>query len=558
MKYCSLMVQLAALALFVAPTLLDAAFDSSPRDMRDNIVPVVSLALGAVGFTIAAVAFVAHELVPGLGWAAAITLGAIVAPPDASAATAVLRRLKLPHRVVVVLEGESLFNDASALLVYRVAAAAAITGTFSGWRVVPMLVLTCGGGIVAGIVLAHLVLRVIAPLRDIPISILLSFISTFAVWILAERLGLSAIITVVCYAMTLARHVPERVDARQRIASYAVWEVAVFVLNVLAFVLIGLQLRAIVSRLDPAQWRLYGLCAFAVCAAVILTRIVWWMSHNTIARWRIRRFGAHYPRPMFRPTVGSGLIVSWSGMRGIVTLAAALALPSDFPYRDVILLCAFAVVLTTLVVQGLTLRWLIERVGVRDDGVVEREIGIARAETARVALQALETDTSSPALLLREKYEARLRAGENQSVGAAVEDSSGTTLLQRRTVAAQRRALMDLRARDVIGDTAFQAVEEELDLLEERPMAKCVCYDGPNFTGNKLELDGDERDLTNVGRGFLGGQNWNDVIKSIEINSGRWQFFRHVQFDGTCWELGEGSYNGTGFEPNQVSSIHCM
>jgi CPA1 family monovalent cation:H+ antiporter len=455
-----------ALALFVAPALLDAAFDSSPRDLRDNIVPVVSLALGAVGFTIAAVAFVAHKSVPGLGWAAAITLGAIVAPPDASAAIAVLRRLKLPHRVVVVLEGESLFNDASALLVYRVAAAAAITGTFSGWRVVPMLVLTCGGGVVAGIVLARLILRVIAPVRDIPISILLSFISTFAVWILAERLGLSAIITVVCYAMTLARHVPERVDARQRIASYAVWEVAVFVLNVLAFVLIGLQLRAIVMRLDPAQWRLYGLCAFAVCAAVILTRIVWWMSHNSIARWRIRRFGAQYPRPTFRPTVGSGLIISWSGMRGIVTLAAALALPSHFPYRDLILLCAFAVVLTTLVVQGLTLRWLIEQVGVRDDGVVEREIGIARAETARAALQALEADASPPALLLREKYDSRLRSGESQSAGAAVEDSFGATLLQRRAVAVQRRILMDLRARDVIGDTAFQVVEEELDLLE--------------------------------------------------------------------------------------------
>jgi monovalent cation/hydrogen antiporter len=455
-----------ALALFVAPTLLDAAFDSSPRDLRDNIVPVASLAIGAVGFTIVAVAFVAHELVPGLGWAAAIALGAIVAPPDASAATAVLRRLKLPHRVVVVLEGESLFNDASALLVYRVAVAAAITGTFSAWRVVPMLVLTCGGGVVAGIVLARLVLRIIAPLRDIPISILLSFITTFAVWILAERVGLSAIITVVCYAMTLARHVPARIDARHRIASYAVWEVAVFVLNVLAFVLIGLQLRAIVTRLDPAQWRLYGLCALGVCAAVILTRIVWWMSHNAIARWRIRRFGAHYPRPMFRPTVGSGLIVSWSGMRGIVSLAAALALPSDFPYRDVIVLCAFAVVLSTLVAQGLTLRWLIERVGVRDDGVVEREIGIARAETARAALQALGTDASPSTLLLREKYEARLRAGENQSAGAAVEDSSGPTQLQRRALAAQRRMLMDLRARDVIGDTAFQAVEEELDLLE--------------------------------------------------------------------------------------------
>jgi monovalent cation/hydrogen antiporter len=190
------------------------------------------------------------------------------------------------------------------------------------------------------------------------------------------------------------------------------------------------------------------------------------MSHNTIARWRIRRFGARLPRPMFLPTPGSGLIISWSGMRGIVSLAAALALPSDFPYRDLVLLCAFAVVLTTLVVQGLTLRWLIERVGVRDDGVVEREIGIARAETARVALRTLESDASPSSLTLREEYEARLRSGENQSAGATVEDSSSATVLERRVIVAQRQALMELRAREVIGEMAFQAVEGELDLLE--------------------------------------------------------------------------------------------
>src|SRR5262245_22990696 len=263
-----------ALALFVAPTLLDAAFDSSPRDLRENLPPVISLAIGAVVFTIAAVALVAHALVPGLGWAAAITLGAIVAPPDASAATAVLRRLKLPHRVMVVLEGESMFNDAAALLVCRVAAAAAVTGTFVPWRVLPMLIVACGGGLIAGILLARLVLRLMAQLCDIPISILLQFISTFAVWILADRLGLSAIITVVCYAMTLSRYAPARIGARQRIASFIVWEVTVFVLNVLAFVLIGLQLRAILIRLDPVQWRSFAVFALAVCAAAILTRIV--------------------------------------------------------------------------------------------------------------------------------------------------------------------------------------------------------------------------------------------------------------------------------------------
>jgi len=153
-------------------------------------------------------------------------------------------------------------------------------------------------------------------------------------------------------------------------------------------------------------------------------------------------------------------------MRGIVSLAAALALPAAFPYRDLILLSAFAVVLTTLILQGLTLRWLIERVGVTDDGVVEREIGLARAETARMALQALESDGSPSSLALREEYAARLRSAERQSNGVVKEESSDTTLLQRRVVAAQRQALLDLRARDVIGDTAFQAVEEELDLLE--------------------------------------------------------------------------------------------
>jgi len=455
-----------ALALFVAPTLLDAAYDASPRDLRDNLGPVTSLALGAVGFTIAAVAWVVHQFAPGMGWAAAITLGAIVAPPDASAATAVLRQLSLPHRLMVILEGESLFNDASALLIYRIAAAAAITGVFSGWNVVLMLALTCGGGVVAGVVLARVYLRLTVLLRDIPISVLLQFISTFGVWILADHIGLSAIITVVVYAMTLARHIPARTDARHRIASYTVWEVVVFVLNVLAFVLIGLQMRGIVMRLDPAQWRLYGLCAAAVSAAVILTRVVWVMSQNALARWRIRRFGVRLPRPMMLPTVGSGIIMSWCGMRGIVTLAAALALPTAFPYRDLIVFCAFCVVLTTLVIQGSTLRWLIQRVGLHGDGMVEREVGVARAETARVALDLLGKETSSFSLALRQKYAARLESGEQQSAGPRPVPTSAPISLHRSLVDAQRKTLMDLRARDVIGDAAFQAIEEELDLLE--------------------------------------------------------------------------------------------
>jgi CPA1 family monovalent cation:H+ antiporter len=449
-----------ALALFVAPVLLDAAYDASPRDLRDNLAPVTALAIIVVALTIAAVAIVARYIVPTMPWAAAIALGAIVAPPDASAATAVLRKLRPPHRLMVILQGESLFNDASALLAYRIAVGAAMSGTFSGWTLLPTLLLTCGGGIVAGILLARAYLWITSHLTDLTIAIVMQFIGTFAVWILAERMGLSAIITVVSYAMTLARYAPARIGGRARIASYAVWDVAVFVLNVLAFVLIGLQLRGIVERIQGAEWQIYLSCAGAVCLAVILVRIVWVMSYNTVVRWKIRRFGARSPRPMMLPTPGSGLLVAWCGMRGIVTLAAALALPDDsFPHRDLIVFCAFCVVLVTLVVQGMTLGPLLRWLGLRDDGSVERELELARAETARAAITALEKQgPPAAAELLRREYQARIRPENHEPDTLAA--------LQRRAVQAQRQALVDLRAREVIGDDAFHAAEEELDLLE--------------------------------------------------------------------------------------------
>jgi CPA1 family monovalent cation:H+ antiporter len=461
-----------ALALFVAPVLLDAAYDASPRDLRDNLVPVVNLAFVTVILTTAAVATVARLMMPQMSWAAAITLGAIVAPPDASAATAVLRRLRPPHRLLVILEGESLFNDATALLVYRVAVAAAITGNFSGWSVLLTLSLTGVGGVVAGVLLARAYLWMTARVHDIPISVLLQFISTFAVWLIADNLKLSAIITVVSYAMTLGRRAPGRVGGRHRIASYAVWEVNVFVLNVLAFLLIGLQLRGILTRLHAADWRTYGTFAAAVCATVILVRILWWMPYNAFVRWKIRRFGAHLPRPMMLPTVGSGLVVSWAGMRGIVTVAAALALPAGgvsrgFPYRDLIILSAFGVVLSTLVVQGMTLGPLLKRLGLSDDGEVDREVGRARAAVSRAALRVLDEDANrAAAAILRPEYEARIRLGEDSVDRAAAHDESALAALQSRAVGAQRRELIELRARGVIGDDAFHAAEEEIDLLD--------------------------------------------------------------------------------------------
>ncbi len=464
-----------ALALFVAPVLLDAAYDASPRDLKQNLLTVSSLAVVAVLVTVAAVAVVVHRLVPGIGWAAAVTLGAIVAPPDASAATTVLRKLQPPHRLVVVLEGESLFNDATALLIYRIAVATALTGTVSGWHVLPMLVLTSVGSIVAGIVLARAYLFLTGRVRDIPISILLQFIGTFAVWLIADRAGLSAILTMIAYAMTLARLAPGRTGARRRISSYAVWEVAVFVLNVLAFVLIGLQLRGILTRAEGADWASDVLCAVAVCGTVIAVRMGWVMSHSSVARWwarRSRRAGDQAGRRP--PSVGGAIVAAWCGMRGIVTLAAALALPgagsasAEFPHRDLIVFCAFAVVLCTLVIQGSTLRPLMRWLDLKDDGAVQRELTLARAATARAALRVLQEEPDRPfTTILRREYEARLHLGEGGVPIEALGESVGAlAVLQRRAVSAQRQTLVDLRAQNVIGDDAFHALEEEIDLLE--------------------------------------------------------------------------------------------
>ena len=450
-----------ALALFVAPVLLDAAYDASPRDLKDNWLPVAGLVVVCVLCTAFAVAAMARWIEPGMPWAAAIALGAIVAPPDASAATAVLRQLRPPHRVLVILEGESLLNDASALLIYRVAVGAAVTGAFSGAALLPTLLLTCGGGAALGAAWAWLYIRLAVFIEETAISILLQFLGVFALWVLAERLGVSPIIAMVANAIAIARWAPLHSDARHRIASYAVWDVAVLALNMLAFILIGLQLRGILHRLDGGTWRDLGFAA-AACATVILVRVFWVMGYNIVIRWKIRHFGMAMPRPprpLQAPSWQGGVIISWCGMRGIVTLAAALALPEPFPYRDLILLTAFAVTLVTLVAQGMTLRWLMERLCLPDDGAVEREVELARRETAEAALAVLtQAPADAATTLLREEYTARLRPA----------DGSGEALWQRQreAVVAQRRRLAALRSAGAIGDDAFHVIAEEIDLLE--------------------------------------------------------------------------------------------
>src|SRR6476661_10466289 len=460
-----------ALTLLVAPVLLDAAFDSSPRDLKQNWRAVTSLALIAVGLTVVGVALVARWIIPELPWAAAVALGAIVAPPDAAAATAVLRQLRPPHRVLVVLEGESLFNDASALLVYRLAVSAAVTGTFAGWRAVPTLLAVALGSVVLGAALSRVLIWLAPRITDVATAVVVQFLGTFAVWLIAERLRLSGIITVVVFAILVARTVPDLISGRLRIQSYAVWEVAVFVLNVLAFILIGLQLKPILARLTRAELELYLVAAVAILAAVVVIRIVWVMLYAATARWRGERIGK-----------GEAAVIAWCGMRGIVTLAAALALPeggpgAGFPFRDFILLAAFCVVLGTLVVQGMTVRPLMRLLRLEDDGTVDREVRLARTETARAGLAVVDRAGSDGEIMafLRRKYAARVRRAEREAeapVDPEVEGWREFGEVMRRAQAAERRTLSDLRSQGVIGDDAFHRVEEELDWSEVNLQAR--------------------------------------------------------------------------------------
>ncbi|WP_024574340.1 MULTISPECIES: sodium:proton antiporter [unclassified Afipia] len=455
-----------ALALFVAPVLLDAAFDTSTRDLRDNWLPVAMLVVAAVGVTTVAVAVVVRWLVPEMPWAAAVALGAIVAPPDAAAATAILRSVRLPYRIQKILEGESLLNDASALLIYRIAVGAAMASSLSLESIAPALTLSLIGSVIAGYVLARVIMPLLTRISDVPTAIIMQFATTFVVWIIAEKLQLSAILTIVVYAIVISRSVPMLTSARMRVPSYAVWETVVFLLNVMAFVLIGMQLRPIWSGLgDGSVRQQYCIVAGIVLVTVIVVRIIWMMCYITVVRAKLLRYGYNPERKSGVPSVKSSLLISWCGMRGIVTLAAAFALPVGFPYRDLILLTAFGVVLGTLVIQGLTLRPLIDWFALDDGDPVGQEIGWARRAALHAALEAIDGNTSPAAELLRLEYRQLLDQAESNPDGLMSSELPADPV-RLQAIDAARRVLFEMRDSGEIGDDAFHRLEEEFDWAE--------------------------------------------------------------------------------------------
>ncbi|WP_407518692.1 Na+/H+ antiporter [Methylobacterium oryzisoli] len=451
-----------ALALFLAPVLLDAGFDTSLRDMRANWLPIAGLVIGAVGVTTAAVALVLRWLLPDMPLAACIALGAIVAPPDAVAALSVLRHVSLPHRLVTILKGESLFNDASAFIIYRLAVAVAVSGGASVGDLLPGFLIGVAGSLVAGPVLAWLYARLLRRVADAPSTIVLQFVSTFGVWLLAERVGLSGVLTVVTFGITLARLSATMTPARLRVPSNAVWETAVFVLNVLAFVLIGSQIGPILDELTAHEGEHAGFIAALVVLTTVLVRLAWVMGANGTARVARRLGLLRGPEPA---SLLAGTVVAWCGMRGVVTVALALALPRDFPHRDLAVLTAFCIVLGTLVVQGLTLRPLLTWFSLRGDDVVGREAGLARAAAYRAALDSLAGDRSPHTAALREEFEAALREADRDREGRAP-SALPADAPRRRAIRAAREAIHGLRQRGAIGDDAYSHLEEELDWAE--------------------------------------------------------------------------------------------
>jgi len=462
-----------ALAFFLPPLLMASAWRTDWLAFRRNLRPILLLAVGFVLFSSFAMGWFVRLLVPDMPWAAAIALGAILAPPDAVSAAAVLQRLNLPRRIVTVLEGESLMNDATALVLYRLAVVAAVAGFGSPLAAAGSFVLLGAGGLAVGWGLAWAVLWVMRRLDDTLLETALSFLAAYGAFLLAEALHLSGVMATVTCGIVMGRRAHEALSARTRLEARAVWEFAEFVLTSLVFILIGLQLNAIMAGLEGrGAWELAGL-AGAVSLAVILARFLWVFPATYGARLipAVRRDD---PAPPWRHT----FVIAWAGMRGVVSLAAALALPLGFPERDLIVFLAFCAILATLVVQGTTLEWVVKRLGVQGaahaDGIAPEE-ALARHAAARASLAAMEAraaDVLYGPMAQDMLGEFRDRAAHRGRVaaggGAARAERAARRALRLEALEAARRVVMARHATGLLDEEGMAKLTQELDLEEGR------------------------------------------------------------------------------------------
>ncbi len=463
-----------ALALFLPPLLQLSAYRTDWAAFRYNLRPILLLAIGAVFFTAAAVAIVAKLLVPDLPWWAAIALGAIVAPPDAVAAAAVLKQVRLPKRIVTVLEGESLINDASSLVLYRFAVGATLAGSFSLGEGAWQFFAAAAGGTLAGLAVGRLTMWVLVRTQDMLLDITVTLLAGFLAYFLAEQIHVSGVLAAVMCGLVLGRKQHAEFTAETRLNVAAIWRFVEFLLTAIVFMLIGLQLRGIVERLERYDGTKLAMLGLAVSITLIVSRFLWVFP----SVWLPRLLAPMLRRTDPMPPWSHATVLSWAGMRGVVSLAAALALPAAFPGRDIIVFLAFCAIFATVVVQGTTLGWLIRRLGLsEDDGgaALRSEKAATRAELASASLDAVrehlddsQSEHTGAAAELVDEYKARVEhaSAEGEDGEAGDHPLDAQRRLRLVAIAAAREELN--RKTDEIDTEAHRALGQDLDLEEQR------------------------------------------------------------------------------------------
>jgi monovalent cation/hydrogen antiporter len=460
---------------FLPPLLYGAAYFTSLRELRANIGAITLLAVGLVLATMLGVAAVVHAVVPDIDWPTAFVVGALVSPTDPTAATAIAERVGLPRRLVGLVDGESLVNDGTALVAYRFAVAAVVSGSFSLWTATGRFFMGVVGGIAIGLAAGFLVRQVRRRLSNPPLEITIALVSGYLAFLPAQAAGVSGVLAAVTIGVYMGWYTPELTTSQTRLQGAAVWEIVFFVLNAALFTLVGLQLRSIIDALSGySALSLIGYAA-AVTATVIVVRALWIAA--------TARLPSPFT-PMGAESWRAGTVLAWSGMRGVVSLAAALALPlttdagGPFPDRDLIIFLTFGVILGTLVVQGLTLPVLIRALNLEDDGLEQKEEAKARIKAAEAALQRLEEvvdegwvneDTAERMRGLYAFRQDRFRSRfDPDSDGSVEQRSAAYQRLRRELLDAERRTVIDLRRQGTIDDAVMRRVTRDLDLEEER------------------------------------------------------------------------------------------
>src|SRR5215218_1442717 len=464
------------LVAVLPPLLYGAAFFTSLRELRANMKAIGLLAVGLVLLTMVAVAVVAHAVIPGLAWPGAFVLGALVSPTDPTAATAIAQRLGLPRRLIALIEGESLVNDGTALVAYRFAVAAVVTGSFSmvaaSWRFVVNVV----GGIAIGLAVGYLIRQLRRRLDNPPVEITIALLSGYFGYLPARAIDVSGVLAAVTVGIYMGWHTPELTNAQTRLQGQGVWEIVFLLLNGLLFALVGLQLPSILDELSGrSTLTLIGYAAL-VSAVVVAARFLWIFPTGYLGRLLSRRVREED----LAPSWAEKTILAWSGMRGAVSLAAALALPlttdagSAFPNRNLIVFLTFGVILATLVVQGLTLPGLIRVLRLEDDGLAEKEEAKARIHAAEAALERLaeleaedwvREDTAERMRGLYGFRQQRFRERFDPEGDGSVEDrSQAYQRLRRELLDAERGAVQELRREGRIDDEVMRRVVRDLDL----------------------------------------------------------------------------------------------